>query len=108
MMKEHDKQITIFITGSDTTGKTMLMINLKGWKFFKDYYPTIGFDDYKKVFLYKKYLFHLIVSDVGGEYKMPILAQTCKKNNHIFFVLFNYNNRRTFDFAKSLFDKKNK
>ena len=79
MMKEHDKLITIFITGSDTTGKTILMGNLKGWKFCKDYYPTIGFDDYKKVFLYKKYLFHLIVSDVGGEYKMPIIAQTCKK-----------------------------
>ena len=69
--------------------------------------PTIGINPFcKKLFIYKKKLYTLDVWDTSGEQKYLALVKAIIRNISIAFVFFNYNDKRTFELAKSFLDER--
>ena len=61
---------------------------------------------YIKVFLYKKILYNIEIWDTSRKLEYIPILNIFIKRAQIVFILFNYNNRKTFDLSKSLLDKK--
>ncbi len=107
MKNENNNLIKIVITGLDHTGKTILTNYLIGKELnFYFYLSTIVVDIIKKVLLYKENIYNLEIWDTSGASRYYEITKTYMKKSHIFFVFFNYNERRSFDFAKSIFDNR--
>ena len=107
-MNNNDDKIKVAIVGSQETGKTILEEYLKdGSLEFEDYYPTIGLDFGEiKVLLYKNNIYNIAIYDTSGQPRFFSITKSVMENAHIFFILFNYNDRTTFDFAKTLFNER--
>ena len=105
-----NEQITISIVGFEKTGKSILIRYLKdGYKNlnFKNYLSTIGAAyGGKKLLLYKKILFNIEIWDTSGQLKFLSISKLFMKKAQIIFILFNYNDRRTFNSAKLLLDER--
>ena len=105
-MNDNFELIKLVIAGSANTGKTILSGYLLNRELnFENYLPTIGVDFGTKVFLYKKNLYKLQIWDTAGETRFQPITNAYMKNVNILLALFNYNDRKTFDYAKSLFSK---
>ena len=106
-MKENNNRIKLVIVGSSKTGKSILEEYLKeGSIKFEDYICTIGADYGLKVLLYKNNLYNMEIWDTAGQERFFQISKSFIQGAHILFVLFNYNDRRTFDFAKTLFNER--
>ena len=103
-----DGKIKIVIAGSQETGKTILFNYLKdGSLQLGNYYPTIGLEyEGKKVLLYKNNIYNIALWDSAGQPRFSITSKSFMKGTHIFFIFFNYNDRRSFDYAKTLFNER--
>ena len=105
MMNNKNNRIKIVIVGSSETGKSILEQYLRdGSVKFEDYIPTLGADYLIKVLLYKKNLYEIVLWDTTERFFQ--IAKSLMQGAHILFILFNYNDRRTFDFAKTLFNER--
>ena len=101
------KRIKIMIVGSMETGKTILFNYLKdGSLKLGKYYSTIYLDYEGKKVLLNKNIYKLAIWDTAGREREFQIAKPNIKTVHILFILFNYNDRRTFDFAKTLFNER--
>ena len=105
-----NSQITISIVGFENTGKSILTRYLKD-RFknlnFKFDLSTLGADyGGKKVLLYKKILYNIEIWDTIGKLENIPILNVFIKRTQIVFIFFNYNDRRTFDLAKPLLDKR--
>ena len=93
-MNNNEDKIKIVITGSVKTGKSILADFLKnGSVKINSYICTIGPEYEKKVLLYKNNLYNIEIWDLSGKPRFFLIAQCYMKGAHIFFVLFNYNDR---------------
>ena len=105
MMNDKNNRIKIVIVGSSETGKSILEQYLRdGSVKFEDYIPTLGADYLIKVLLYKKNLYEIVLWDTTERFFQ--IAKSLMQGAHILFILFNYNDRRTFDFAKTLLNER--
>ena len=105
-MKDNFKLIKLVIAGSAKTGKTTLNEYLQDRELnFENYLPTIGIDFGKKIILYKKNLYKLQIWDTSGQTRYQAITNAYMKKVSILLAFFNYNDRKTFDYAKSLFAK---
>ena len=106
-MNDNNDKIKIVIVGSSKTGKSLLEKYLKdGFIKFENYIATIGVDYGKKILFYKKNLYEIVLWDTTGKQRFFSVVKSLIIRAHILFILFNYNDRRTFDFAKTLLNER--
>ena len=106
-MNDNNDKIKIVIVGSSKTGKSLLEKYLKdGFIKFENYIATIGVDYGKKILFYKKNLYEIVLWDTTGKPRFFSVVKSLIIRAHILFILFNYNDRRTFDFAKNLLNER--
>ena len=107
MMNDKNNRIKIVIVGSSETGKSILEQYLRYSSVrFEDYIPTFGANYGIKVLLYKKNLYEIVLWDTTGQERFFQIAKSLMQGAHILFILFNYNDRRTFDYAKTLLNER--
>ena len=110
MKKDNDNTIRLAIAGFSKTGKTKLCEYLKdGFEKLNNKVgePTIGFNPFcKKLFIYKKKVYTLDVWDSNGEQLYLALIKAFIRTVPIVFVFFNYNDKRTFELARSMLDER--
>ena len=105
--KDKIKTVIVLIVGAWKTGKTILTDYLRNNSVkFKNYIPSIGADYGIKVFLYKNNPYKIEMWDLSGLEAFFSMAKRYMEKAHIFFILFNYNDRRTFDYAKTLLNER--
>ena len=110
MISENNDKIKVSLFGWEKTGKTILAAYLKdGFKSldFEQYLPTIGANyEGEKIILYKGNLYNFDLNDCGGQIGFLSLEKIIMKDTQIFFIFFDYNDRRSLDFAKTILNER--
>ena len=106
-MNENPELLKIVLAGSAKTGKTNFSEYASDIKIdFQNYSPTIGVE-FKLIFLlYRKKIYKLQIWDTSGQDRFQTITKCYFRGTNIFLVFFNYNDRSSFDFAKTIFDNK--
>ena len=107
MKNDNNDKIKLAVAGLSKTGKSKLMEYLRNGfdklNFKQTSLPAIGMDTIgNKLFLYKKKLYKLEFWETSSQLQYSALVEAFLKSVHIIFVLFNYNERSSFEQAKSL------
>ena len=107
MKNDNDDKIKLAIAGFSKTGKSKLMEYLKNGfeklNFQETSLPAVGIDIIgSKLFLYKKKIYKLEFWETSSQLLYSALVEAFLKTVHINFIFFNYNERSSFDQAKSL------
>ena len=106
-MEENLEEIKVVLAGSAETGKSNFLEYITDKNInFGNYFPTIGLDFGKKILLYKKNIYSIKIFDTSGQIRFQTISKLYMKNAHIFLIFFNYNDRNTFEYAKTLFDNR--
>ena len=110
MISENNDKIKVSLFGWEKTGKTILAAYLKnGFRSldFEQYFPTIGANyGGEKIILYKGNLYTFDLNDCGGQIRFLSLERVIMKDTQIFFIFFDYNDRRSLDFAKTILNER--
>ena len=100
-------KIKLVVLGAENTGKTQFVqyiINGIGSCDFDHYVSTSSVSYLSRNIIFKNKAFKLEVWDTAGKEKYKALLKIFFKDANMIYIFFDYNNKKTFDYAKSLYD----
>ena len=99
--------IKLVIIGAESTGKTTFItsiINGLGSINFENYVSTEGASYVSKNVIYNNKVYKIEIWDTAGKERYKALLKIFFKDANMIFIFFDYNNKDSFEYAKSLYD----